>query len=104
MPAEHDGHFPDEEQMKSDTGRGRVEGRVTCDIDNVILFSVLLSEYDLSKTPDWVRPTAAKLQLTARREQCWREAVIASRTRQNIVTDIIDTIITHHRAYEDILA
>ena len=45
----------------------------------------ILSEYDLNlsktnKTLDWVRPTAVKLQLTARREQCWREAVIASRT------------------------
>ena len=30
-----------------------------------------LSEYDLSKTHNWVRPTAVKLQLTARLEQCW---------------------------------
>ena len=45
-----------------------------------------LSEYDLSKTLDWVRPTAVKLQLTAGWEQCWREAVIASVTRQDTTT------------------
>ena len=51
----------------------------------------------------WVRPTAVKLQLTARREQCWREAVIASRTRQDIITENIITQTLIDKGYQAIL-